>query len=412
MELTNEQEYTVNYNIYQRLLFKFLSNIKLGSLTLIDESIQKTYGDSNHEIKAIIYVKQTQFYKQVFWNGGIGFAESYILDLWETDDLTKLLRIFALNLQQVNKIDSSIYGYALRLASNILHALRRNSLIGARKNISQHYDLANDFFSLMLDKTMMYSSAKFYTHDCTLEQASLHKLQIICEKLQLKATDHVLEIGSGWGGFAIYAAQNYNCKITTITISKEQYNYAVNKVKDLNLQDKIIILFQDYRQITGVFDKLVSIEMIEAVGHQYLHKYLSICSKLLKPDGIFLLQAITISEQRYNSAKNSVDFIKKHIFPGCCIPALGEIMRFVRSDTDFNVTSIEDLSLDYALTLAKWRENFLNNIASIMQQGFDQYFIRKWLYYLCYCEAGFYERSINDLQIVLVKPGYRDRLTV
>jgi cyclopropane-fatty-acyl-phospholipid synthase len=396
-----------NYNFYQRLITNFLSQIKFGGITLKDNNQELFFGDPQHKLQATISIQSDAAYSAIFWNGAIGLAEQYILDAINTDDLTTLLRIFALNLNVVNKVDRSVWGTVLRMITNCVHFINRNSISGSKKNIAKHYDLGNDFFKTFLDPTMMYSAAKFTSEDCTLEQASVNKLHMLCDKLQLTATDHLLEIGSGWGGLAIYAAKNYGCRVTTTTISKEQYDYAMQKVLAHGLQQQVTVLMQDYRELQGKYDKLVSVEMIEAVGHQYLGTYLQKCSDLLKPNGIFVLQAIVISEQNYVAAKNSVDFIKKYIFPGGFLPSIGEITKYLRSHTDINLTALEDLTLDYAKTLRVWRENFNYNKNKILSQGFDQIFFRKWLYYLCYCEAGFLERNIGVVQMILTKPNYR-----
>lgn len=395
-------------SLYQTLVYNYLSKLQYGGITIYENAQVRSFGNIQHKLQAIIKVKDVSFYKQIVWGGGLGLAEGYILGIWETEDLTKLLRILALNLQVVDTVDRSLLGAGIRFVANLMHYVNRNNLSGAKKNISHHYDLGNNFFQLFLDSNMMYSCARYTGINCSLEQASVNKLQLICEKLQLTATDKLLEIGTGWGGFAIYAVQNYNCHVTTITISQQQFAYTQSKINSLGLADKITVKLQDYRDVTGQYDKLVSIEMIEAVGHHYLDKYLHVCSKVLKPMGIFVLQAIVMPEQRYVAARDSVDFIKKYIFPGCCIPAVGEMMRSIRTHTDLNILQIEDLTLDYAKTLRDWRHKFMLNIASIKEQGFDNVFINKWLYYLCYCEAGFLERTIGEVQIVFAKPGYRD----
>lgn len=398
---------TYRLKFYKNLLHRVLNMITIGCIVVKNKNEIDFYGDKTHPLQATIFIYNDCFYSQVFWRGGLGLAESYIFKNWDTDNLTSILRIFSLNFSLVEKIDQSSWGFLLRLVTNFLHFIKPNHLAGAKRNISKHYDLGNNFFSNFLDSTMLYSCARFEGQNCTLEEASNHKLKYICESLQLKSNDHLLEIGSGWGGLAIFAARYYGCKVTTTTISKQQFKYVTDLVLKLNLEKQISVLFQDYRQLTGNYDKLVSIEMIEAVGHQYFGQYFKICSNLVKPNGLFFLQAITIAENRYLSARDSVDFIKKYIFPGCCIPALGEILKNIRDHTDYNVLKIEDITVDYAKTLKKWRESFLHNLFNIKKQGFDETFIRKWLYYFSYCEAGFRERKIFDLQILFAKPDYR-----
>ena len=257
---------------------------------------------------------------------------------------------------------------------------------------------------------MMYSSAIFRNASTSLDEASINKLDVICKKLKLKKTDKVVEIGSGWGGFSIYAAQKYGCHITTTTISKEQYKYVKQKIKLLGMQNNITVLFKDYRDLKGKFDKLVSIEMIEAVGHQYYDEYFNMISKLLKDDGQALIQAITIKDQRYKEATKSVDFIQKYIFPGSCIPSLTAIQKSLTDTTDLVINDVDDIGIHYARTLLHWRKNFIRNKSQILALGFDERFMRMWLFYLCYCEGGFIERSISDLHIQITKPLFRNSL--
>jgi cyclopropane-fatty-acyl-phospholipid synthase len=284
------------------------------------------------------------------------------------------------------------------------HFLHRNTLRGSRKNIEAHYDLGNSMFELFLDPTMMYSSGIFENKDDSMEQASIIKLDRICQKLQLNENDRILEIGTGWGGFAIHAAKNYGCHVTTTTISRQQYDYAEKRIKQEGLQDRVTLLCEDYRNLTGKFDKLVSIEMIEAVGHEYYKTYFRHCSDLLKPEGMMLLQSITIADQRYQAAKKEVDFIQRYIFPGGCLPSVNEIAKNVCEHTDMRFYQLEDIGTHYATTLARWRERFFSNIAEIQKIGYSETFIRMWNFYLCYCEGGFTEKSIGTIQLLLTKP--------
>jgi cyclopropane-fatty-acyl-phospholipid synthase len=288
-----------------------------------------------------------------------------------------------------------------------LHWLNRNTEQGSRKNIAAHYDLGNDMFQLFLDPTMMYSSAIFARDDMALEQASLHKLERICQKLQLSPADHVVEIGTGWGGFAMYAASHYGCKVTTTTISQAQYDLAQQRVAAAGLGDKINILLTDYRELEGQYDKLVSIEMIEAVGYQFYDTYFAQCARLLKPEGMMLLQAITIADQRYDAARRSVDFIQRYIFPGSCIPSVTAMLQSITRATDMRLFDLEDIGPHYARTLAEWRHNFFRNEAAIRALGYPDEFIRMWEFYLCYCEGGFAERALGDVHMLLVKPENR-----
>jgi cyclopropane-fatty-acyl-phospholipid synthase len=294
-----------------------------------------------------------------------------------------------------------------KVALSALDLVRRNSVARARKNISAHYDLGNDFFEQFLDPTMMYSSALFDGQKMPLATASLNKIETICQKLQLKASDHLIEIGTGWGGMALYAASNYGCRVTTTTLSQQQHDFTKDAIARANLQDRVTVIMQDYRELEGKYDKLVSIEMIEAVGHQYFSNYFRKCSDLLKPDGLMAIQAITISDQRYEQARKSVDFIQRYIFPGGCLPSIQVIANHVAEDTDMCILTVSDMAKDYAKTLAVWRESFTSKIEHIRSLGFSEQFIRMWMYYLCYCEGGFEERVIGATQIVMAKPDYR-----
>jgi cyclopropane-fatty-acyl-phospholipid synthase len=297
--------------------------------------------------------------------------------------------------------------WLIKGALKLAHAARRNSLTGSRENIAAHYDLGNDFFSLFLDPTLMYSSAVFPANCDNLAEASQHKLKLICEDLELKPTDHLIEIGTGWGGMAIYAAENYDCRVTTTTISSEQLEHARSEVEKRGLQDKITLLFEDYRDLSGQFDKLVSIEMIEAVGHEYFDTYFNCVSKLLKPDGKALIQAITINKQRYDEYRKSVDFIKRYIFPGGCLPSLNVISGALTRTTDMQIIDLRDIAIDYARTLQHWHEAFMAELDAVKALGFDEKFIRMWRFYLSYCEGGFRERIIGTYQITMAKPYYR-----
>lgn len=357
-------------------------------------------------LTAHIQVNQPQFYSELALGGSIAAAESYMLGHWRTDSLTDVVRIMSRNMDVLDAVESGLarLGTPMR---KVLHWLNRNTKQGSRKNIAAHYDIGNDLFELMLDNTMMYSSGIFTAPTDSLEQASLNKLQRICEKLQLSERDHVVEIGTGWGGFAIYAAQHYGCKVTTTTISRQQYDFALQRIHKLGLQDKITVLLQDYRDLQGQFDKLVSIEMIEAVGHAYYDTFFRKCSELLKPDGMMLLQAITITDQRFEQAKRSVDFIQRYVFPGSCIPSNTAILHAVCNASDLRLVHHEDIGTHYANTLRHWRENFIANIEQVKSLGYNEVFIRLWEFYLCYCEGGFQERVISDVHMLLHKPQCR-----
>lgn len=394
-------------SIYKKSIFNILEKIKHGRITIIDQDYY-SFGDLRADITATIKVVDSVFYRRIFFGGGIALAETYMEQIWDIDNLTNLIRILTLNIELVDSIDNKYKTLLFNSIGFLQHLMNKNNKNGSRKNISKHYDLGNNFFSLFLDSKMMYSCADF-TNTENLEDASENKLKNICKMLDLKSTDHILEIGTGWGGFAIYAAQNYGSKVTTTTISKQQYNFVIDLVAKHRLQDKIKVLLEDYRDLTGKYDKIVSIEMIEAVGHQYFSAYFSKCCGLLKENGLFVLQAITINEQRYISARDSIDFIKKHVFPGGCLPSITSIMQNITTDSDLRLQSLVNLTLSYAKTLRAWHKNFITNQEQIRAQGFDEYFMRKWLYYLCYCEAGFLENNIGLFQMTFAKPSYRSK---
>jgi len=296
------------------------------------------------------------------------------------------------------------------LANKLLtfwHRRNQNTAEGSRRNIAAHYDLGNDFFALFLDKHGMYSSGTYYLPDMSLEEASEAKLERICQKLDLKTTDHLIEIGTGWGGFAAYAAKNFGCKITTTTISAEQFNAAEQRMLREGVADKVTVVMQDYRDLQGQYDKLVSIEMIEAVGHQFLDTYLAKCASLLKADGLALIQAITIEDQRYQQALKNVDFIQRYIFPGSFIPSVSAIVNSSAKQSDLRLISLEDQGESYALTLNHWRQRFTKKLDEIRLQGFSEEFIRMWVFYLCYCEGGFLEKSTSSVQVLFAKPQNR-----
>ena len=388
-------------------MFKDLDALEYGDLCIKDSD--KTYhfkGSKMPELIADIEVLDNQFYKYLAFGGSVGAGEAYINGYWKSDNLTNVIRLFAVNQSVTDGVESGIARFTTPI-KKMFHWLNKNTQKGSKKNIVAHYDLGNQFFQEFLDPTMMYSSGIFHKETDTMEQASYHKLDRICQRLRLTENDHLVEIGTGWAGFAIYAAKNYGCRVTTTTISEEQYEMAKSRIKDAGLENKITLLKQDYRKLEGQFDKLVSIEMIEAVGHHYFNTFFEKCSHLLKPHGEMLLQAITIADQRFESAKTEIDFIKRYIFPGSCIPSVDSISDSVRQASDMRILHSEDIGVHYAITLQKWREQFFNNIENVKAQGFSDAFIRMWEFYLCYCEGGFRERVISDIQMHLVKPVAR-----
>lgn len=385
--------------IMQKLVFKLLDNIQFGKLMLTDPTGCYEFVGSR-EIDAYrvkMQVHDTAFYKKIFLRGSLGAAESYMDGDWESEDVTKLLEMMLKNTEVSNNMENINAKFA-NLLMMIANALNTNNIANAKKNILAHYDLGNDFFKLFLDKTMMYSCALYDKPQISLEEASLRKLDTICEQLELTPNDHVLEIGTGWGGFAIHAARKYGCKITTTTISDKQYAYAKKAIVNAGLQNQIELLNQDYRQLKGRFDKLVSIEMIEAVGHKFFDKFFQQCNSLLKPGGLFFLQAITINDQTYQIAKARIDFIKKYIFPGGCLPSVHTISRCIAEQTNLQLVRMYDIGKHYAVTLLDWLDNFNKNIEPVKKQGFSEEFIRMWQFYFCYCAAGFRQGYIGDIQ--------------
>ncbi|KPQ30117.1 MAG: cyclopropane-fatty-acyl-phospholipid synthase [Marinobacter excellens HL-55] len=392
--------------ISRKLVCHQLSQLGHGRLVVREAGFEDhVFGDGNdaHPAAELIIHDHTTW-RDLVTGGSVGAAESYVAGDWSTPDLTALLRFFTRNIDTMNTFEDK-FSWVSKPALKGLHWLNRNTPEGSRKNISAHYDLGNDLFELFLDPTMMYSSAIYPREDATLEEAAVHKLDTICRKLELKPTDRVVEIGTGWGGFAIHAAKHYGCHVTTTTISKEQLELAKERVKAEGLDDQITLLFDDYRDLEGQFDKLVSIEMIEAVGPQFLDSYLSQISALLKPDGLALIQAINMPEQRYKRALKNVDFIQRFIFPGSFIPSFGAILNSMRRESDLVLTHSEDFGFHYARTLRDWCDRFMANRDTLTKQGYDEAFQRLWHFYFAYCEAGFSERAIGVAHLVMAKPG-------
>ena len=395
-------------HLYKKIIHQRLSQIKDAHIIIKDGKSINKYGKPGN-LSAKINILDTAFYKNIILGGTIGASESFIRGEWSSPNLTNVIRALARNTEAQDKLEN-LFTLLSQPFLKVMHKLNENSVRGSKKNISRHYDLSNDFFSLFLDKNMMYSSAIYKSSKTSLEDASTNKLDVICKKLNLKKTDHVIEIGTGWGGFAIYAAKNYGCKVTTTTISIEQYKFAKQKIKEAGLGKKIKVLLKDYRLLKGQYDKLVSIEMIEAVGYQFYDEYFKIIGQLLKNDGEALIQAITIKDQRYSKAIQSVDFIQKYIFPGSCIPSITAIQNSLTSSTDLVINDIRDIGHHYARTLADWRKSFLKNKKEIRKLGFDDKFLRMWLFYFAYCEGGFEEKVISDIHLHITKPGYRNSI--
>lgn len=379
--------------------------MRYGRLECTEGARTRTFGDAEESsLAATLLVRDPRFYRQVAFGGSLGAADAYIRGFWECDNLVNLVRLFCRNADVTGNIEKGA-ARLLTLIRTAAHRMRRNSLSGSKRNIAAHYDLGNDFFALFLDDTLAYSCAIFPEAASSLREASVAKFQRICQKLELSADNHVLEIGAGWGGFALYAASEYGCTVTAVTLSQRQYEYMLQRVRNAGLEHRIRVLLQDYRNVKGSYDKIVSIEMIEAVGYSYFDTYFAKCSSLLKPSGRMLLQAIVFPDRNYDRYRRSVDFIRKYIFPGGCLPSIATLCRSIGSASDFQLCHLEDITHHYAETLAHWRKRFCDNIDRIRDLGFDDAFIRTWEFYFCYCEGGFRERAIGDVQMLLLKPG-------
>ncbi len=389
----------------RRRLLAQLAPLRDGQLRVRDAFGEVLLGNGHGPLQATVTIDDPAFYRKVAAQGSVGAGESYIHGDWRCDDLVALVRLLVRNrdlLDGMERGPARAAGWLLRGWNR----LRRNSREGSRRNIAAHYDLGNDFFALFLSPDLMYSSALYAQADETLEVASTRKLDRICQQLRLQPGDRVVEIGTGWGGFAVHAARHYGCHVTTTTISAEQHALAVQRVQDAGLQDRVSVLMQDYRDLQGQFDKLVSIEMIEAIGAEFLDTYMGTLQRLLKPEGVALLQAITIEDHRYEQARRSVDYIKRFVFPGSFIPSINAIMAAKTRASDLQLVAQQDFGHSYALTLRAWRQRFLAQRAAVQAQGFDERFCRLWEFYLAYCEGGFLERSIGVSHLLLARPGY------
>ncbi len=389
------------------VLYQKLAGIKEGYLEIEDAYLSSGevhhFGQPGHELTAKIKIQDPEVFSKLVLGGSIGSGEGYMAGEWEVSDLTQLIRIFVRNREVLQDLDgtwASLSGVVQRLA----HRLKENSVRGARKNIRAHYDLGNDFFALFLGQSWMYSSAIFLNEQMSLEDGQYEKLDRICRKLNLKPDDEVIEIGTGWGGFALHAAKHYGCKVTTTTISKKQFDLAKARIQEAGLEGQITLLDQDYRVLQGKFDHLVSIEMIEAVGLNFLGTFFEKCFSLLKPTGQMLLQGITIRDQYYEAAKQNVDFIQRYIFPGSAIPSVGSLTEAIAKHTNFQLVHFEDFGASYAKTLNTWRERLKANHGEVLRLGYSESLYRMWLFYFSYCEGGFLEKSIGVMQMHLKMP--------
>ncbi|MBD1575774.1 MULTISPECIES: SAM-dependent methyltransferase [Vibrio] len=390
---------------YRQLIFSILTHLTDSQLTIVEGKHRRIFGEDNAPLKGQITIHDSSFFKDMIFNGSIGAAEAYIDAKWSSPNLTALIQIMARNQTQLDQIESKT-----RWISSIKNWwLRRqnlNSETGSKRNILAHYDIGNELYQRFLDPSMLYSSAIYSQETADLAAAQQYKMQLICQRLELQPTDSVIEIGTGWGGLAIYMAQHIGCHVTTTTISDAQFDYAQQQVKQWGLEDKITLLKQDYRLLEGQYDKLVSIEMIEAVGHEYLPTFFTQCSQLLKPSGKMLLQSITIADSRYHQYRQNVDFIQKYIFPGGCLPSIAEMSKHIATSTDMVVDEIQDIGLHYARTLNDWNQAFQSSWSELEQLGYKQEFKRLWQFYLCYCEGAFMERVISTHHVMARKPRY------
>jgi cyclopropane-fatty-acyl-phospholipid synthase len=397
-------------SLYRSLVVRALSPMSLGCLKMrLPDGREISFGTPGTGIEASIRLNSENFFRRCVWFGDVGFAESYLAGEWETDDLTRVIEWFILNVEQSPAMSGSRRRGApvnwLRRLNQVPSLLQWNPLKFSRRNIARHYDLGNDFFQLWLDPTLTYSSALFTSPDLSLQEAQIAKYDALCKKLRLKPSDHLLEIGSGWGGFAAHAVRTYGCRVTTITISEEQFKFAGERFQKEGLGDRARVEFRDFRNIQGSYDKIVSIEMLEAVGEKFIDAYFAKCHAALHRNGLLALQFITCPDQRYRNLRKGVDFIQKHIFPGSLLLSLGRVSTALQRTGDLSMFQLDDMGLDYARTLKLWRESFVDQVEAVRGLGFDETFIRKWVYYLSYCEAAFAMRNISVVQAVYSRPN-------
>lgn len=393
--------------LLRSIAWRQFKRISVGRLIVNERGERMEFGRPCCDLPCIeIYIDDARFFRYLIFGGSLGAAEAFIRGFWTCNDLVGLIQLFCRNSDVASGLDGKANAM-FRAFAKFGHWLRKNNPSGSRRNISAHYDLGNEFFSLFLDETMAYSCGVFSRPGGSLEEASIEKFDRICRKLQLGPDDHLLEIGSGWGGFAIHAARRFGCRVTAATISQKQFEFTKNRIAEAGLDARVTVLCEDYRSLTGTYDKIVSVEMIEAVGYDFFDVFFGVCSRRLKPDGMMLLQAIVIPDQRFDRYRRSVDFIQRYVFPGGCLPSLGSICRSLGRSTDLQICHLEDITAHYVETLGHWRRNFMANLEHVRNQGFSEEFIRTWDFYFGYCEGGFCERAIGDVQIVLVKPEWR-----
>jgi cyclopropane-fatty-acyl-phospholipid synthase len=387
-----------NYKIFRKMILKSLSKFTSGIIHYKDWEQEHRFGSTQSEFEITLTIHNKQFFKAIILGGGLGAAESYIRGDWECDDLTKLFRLFIQNQDQMNEVERTLAGLA-RVRDRVFNRITRNTIGGSKRNILAHYDLSNEFYQLWLDPSMTYSAGVFKTDTSTMEEASLEKLERMCQILDLQPDDHLLEIGTGWGSLALYAAKNYGCRITTTTISENQFKLAKSRIHEAGLENKITLIQEDYRHLKGQYDKVISIEMIEAVGHEFIPNYVAAIDRLVKPGGKVAIQGITINDQIYDTYRHSVDFIKKYIFPGGNLLSVNYFLQTVATHSTLRPIHLSEIGLHYARTLQCWRKSFESVLPQVRQLGFDEPFIRLWRYYLTYCEAGFLEKHIGNVQL-------------
>ncbi|MEQ9002780.1 MAG: cyclopropane-fatty-acyl-phospholipid synthase family protein [Pseudomonadales bacterium] len=391
---------------WARRVLAALSCLEHGALRIRQHGQEAVLGQGAPVVTVTVH--RDRFYRRLALGGTVGAGEAYMDGDWDCDDLVALVQLLAANRAAQGALDGAATA-SVQAWNWLQHLARGNSRRGSRRNVSAHYDLSNAFFETFLDRHMMYSSAVYDRADITLEEASEAKLERLCRKLALTPGDHLLEVGSGWGGLAVYAAGHFGCRVTTVTISAAQFDAARARVRAAGLDDRVEVLLRDYRDLDGRYDKIVSVEMVEAVGDSYLDGFFATLGRLLAPHGLLALQAITIEDQRYLQALRSVDFIKKHIFPGSFIPCASRLVSSAAAHSGTVLVSLEDIGLDYAATLAEWRRRFEAARPRILELGFDERFLRMWRFYLAYCEGGFRERAISDVQMLFAGPAYRGR---
>ena len=402
---TNEISPNVVQNICKTIIFQLLQKIRVGQLTIwLPDGQEIHFGDRDSSLSADMTISDCRFFSDVVFRGEVGLGESFMQGLWNTKDIAGLFRLFIRNrhsLKEGYPVAAWLCSWTIRLLDNA----RKNTQIGSRKNIEQHYDLSNEFFQKFLDPSMLYSCGIYSSEKDSCEAAQKNKINSIIQKAQIKATDHVLEIGCGWCGFAVEAVKQTQCRLTGITVSRAQYELALNRIKSEGLEKNIELRLQDYREIKGLYDKIVSIEMLEAVGHRYFGKFFQCCDSLLKPGGLLVIQVITIPDQRYKEYRRERDWIQKYIFPGGLLPSVTVLCEAATKYSSFIMENLKDIGTNYAATLKDWRGKYLSNIESISAMGFNNVFQRKWEYYLAICEAGFAERVLGDIQVVFRKPA-------